>query len=78
VEAPEGEVFMGNPIHVKVTLAPGKLVSGTLSVVQSSKSGGISQGSGSAKIVQEEGSTKTIEITPVQIGPVDVEVGAVY
>jgi hypothetical protein len=29
-------------------------------------------------IVQEGGSTKTIEITPAQTGPVDAEAGVVY
>jgi pimeloyl-ACP methyl ester carboxylesterase len=78
VNAPEGDVPMGIPIDLRLTFAPGTLVGGTLSVVQNSKSGSQSQGSGLAKIVLEEGSTKTIQITPVQIGPVDVEIDVVY
>jgi hypothetical protein len=78
VQVPEGDVPIGNPIDLKLTFAPGKLVTSTLSAAQSSKSGSLSQGSGPAKIVQEEESAMTIEITPVQTGPVDVEISAVY
>jgi hypothetical protein len=78
VKVPEGDIPLGNPIHLKLTFAPGKVVSGTLSVMQSSKSGSQSQGSGPANIVQEDGLTKTVEITPVQIGPIDVEISVVY
>ncbi|MGA9671906.1 MAG: hypothetical protein WBQ94_22020 [Terracidiphilus sp.] len=78
VQAPQVHVPLGNPIDINVTLAPGKLVNGTLSISQHSKSGDQSQGSGPAKVVRQEGSTMTIEITPVQIGSVDVEIGAIY
>jgi hypothetical protein len=47
-------------------------------VLQSNPNGSISQSHGPAKIMREEGATKVIEITPLEVGPVDVEIGAVY
>jgi hypothetical protein len=78
VKLPEVDVPMGNAIDLTLTFATGTLIRSSLGVMQSSKSGAQSQGSGPANIVQEDGTTKTIEITPVQIGPVDVGISAVY
>jgi len=47
-------------------------------VTEYSTTGPESQGSGTAKIIEEDGDTRTIEIVPVQLGPVDVEISAVY
>ncbi len=44
-------------------------------MVQNGKSGSQSHGSGPEIAVGEEGSTKSIEITPIQIGPDDGEIG---
>jgi hypothetical protein len=78
VKGPEGDVPLGNPVELTVTLAPGELL-GELEVVQSSTAGfSPSQGGGPARIVREDGLTKTIQIVPAQIGPLDVLIFAVY
>jgi hypothetical protein len=77
VKGPEGDVPLGNPVELKVTLAPGKLLE--LDVEQPSSAGfSPSQGSGPARIVQENGLTKTIQVVPAQIGSLDVLILAVY
>jgi hypothetical protein len=75
VKAPVGAVPLGNPVHLTVTLAPGKL-SAPLAYVQSSQSKDFD--SDLAKIVQDNGLTKTIEIIPLKLGPVDVLIQTVY
>jgi hypothetical protein len=77
VKAPEGDALLGNPLQIEVTLSPGKLV-GTIDVGQSDRFGYYEQGGGAAKIVSEHGSTRTIEIIPVQTGALDVGITALY
>jgi hypothetical protein len=77
VETPKGDVPLGSPIELKLTFAPGKLV-GQINVLQSSATENLEQGSGPAKIVLDEGLSKTIQIVPVQTGRVDVLIGAQY
>jgi hypothetical protein len=78
IKAPKGDVPLGNPVELTVTLATGELL-GDLEVLQGSEAFfSQSQGSGPAKIVREDGLTKTIQIVPVQTGSVDVGILAVY
>ena len=75
VKAPEGDAPLGNPVHLTVTLAPGKL-SAPLAYVQSSQS---KEFDGDlAKVISENGQTKTVEIIPLKLGPVDILVQTVY
>ena len=75
VTAPEGDAPLGNPVHLTVTLAPGKR-SAPLAYVQSSQSKDFD--GDMATIVQDDGVTKTIEIVPLKLGPVDVVIQTVY
>jgi hypothetical protein len=77
VKAPQGDVPLGNPLKLVLTFASGKLV-GPISIIQHNQSGTIEIGSGPAKIISEDGDNKTIEITPAQTGPLDVEIGVLY
>jgi pimeloyl-ACP methyl ester carboxylesterase len=80
VIAPKDSVPLGSPVDIDVTFAPGKLAK--LNVTQYKMRGnarlGLSQGGGSYKIVREDGQTKILEFTPVQLGTVNLDVGAVY
>jgi hypothetical protein len=73
VKTPEGSVPLGNPIHLVLTFAPGKLV-GTIDSAQRDASGPILDSFGPVKVVSDQGSTKTIEIVPMQVGPLDVQI----
>jgi hypothetical protein len=70
-------VPLGNPVDLTLTFAPGKLV-GTIDVAQRDESGPLVNTGGPAKVVSDHGLTKTIEITPMQIGPLDIQVSANY
>jgi hypothetical protein len=76
VKAPEGDVPLGNPVEIALTFARGELAD--LSTVQRRLGHAVYQGSGQAKIVRDEGNTKTIEIIPEQLGPVDLDISATY
>jgi hypothetical protein len=76
VQAPEGDVPLGNPIEINLTFADGKVAD--LRTGQNSSGQGFGQGDGLAKIVRDEGYTKTIEIIPALLGPVDLWVSAAY
>ena len=76
VEALHEDVPMGNPIELAVTLAPGKVVN--FDVLQRDRTGPLAQTHGAFKLLRTEGLTKTIEIVPMQLGSIDVEIGAVY
>ena len=72
------DVPLGVPFQAKIELAPGKLKV-ELHIVQKGRSGyGYEQGSGPAKVVRDEGTTKVIEITPLDLGPIDVNLGGMY
>jgi hypothetical protein len=76
VKAPEGEVPLGNPVEITLTLAPGQLAG--IFTVQRRLAGPVYHGSGQAKIVRDEGNAKTIEIIPAQLGSIDLDVTATY
>jgi hypothetical protein len=80
VSAPEGDVPLGNPVDIDVTFAPGQLAD--LDVLQSQPHdgirGAIAGSHGTFRILREEGQTKTLEVVPLQLGPMDLQVGAVY
>lgn len=76
VEAPHEDVPLGNPVELTVTLAPGKIIA--FGVLQRDHTGPLAQADGEFKVLRTEASTKTIEIVPMQIGSLDVEIGAVY
>jgi hypothetical protein len=77
VKAPTDTVPLANPLDLTLTLAPGTIVGG-IDVLQRNNSGPFSEGSGPAKLVSKDGTTLTIEVTPVQVGSVDFEIAAVY
>jgi hypothetical protein len=80
VSAPEGDVPLGSPVDIDVTFAPGKIAD--MHVTQFKPHGAdrgvIDQSGDIFKIVREEGQTKTIEVVPMQLGSVNLYVGAVY
>jgi hypothetical protein len=80
VTAPEGDVLLGSPIVIDVKFAPGQIAD--MHVAQfkphGSVRGAIEQSEDVFKIVREEGQTKTIEVVPMQLGSVDLYIGAVY
>ncbi len=77
VQAPQGDVPLGNPLVLPLSFAKGRLVD--MYVKQFDKNGIIEQESNlPVKIVQDDGLKKNIEIVPAQLGTVTVEVGAIY
>jgi pimeloyl-ACP methyl ester carboxylesterase len=75
VKAPDGDIPLGNPVQLTISLAPGK-ISAPLAYVQSTQSKDFD--GGLARIVQEDAFQKTIEIVPLKLGPVDVLIQTVY
>jgi hypothetical protein len=80
VSAPEGDAPLGSPVDIDVTFAPGQIAD--MHVAQFKPHGivrgGIEQSQDTFKIVREEGQTKTIEVVPMQLGSIDLYIGAVY
>ena len=80
VSAPEGDVPLGSPVDIDVNFAPGQIAD--MHVAQfkphGAVRGGIDQSVDIFKIVREEGQTKTIEVVPMQLGSVNLYIGAVY
>jgi hypothetical protein len=78
--APEGDVPLGSPIDIDVKFAPDQMAA--MHVAQfkphGSVRGAIEQSEDVFQIVREEGQTKTIETAPMQLGLVDLYIGAVY
>jgi hypothetical protein len=80
VSAPEGDVPLGSPIDIEVKFAPGQIADMHVAQFKPHESvrGGIEQSEDVFQIVREEGQTKTIEVVPMQLGSVDLYIGAVY
>lgn len=97
IEAPERmaiekvnqNVPVATPLHLTLTMAPGKLVNfnltgpnyvGPIYVTEFGPSGEavVGQGTGPAKIVSDDGTTKVIEVMPAQIGRVTFRISALY
>lgn len=77
VETPRGDVPLGSALTLPLTFSEGRVVD--MYVKQADKNGVIEQASNlPVKIVQDEGLKKSIEIVPAQLGPLTVEVGAIY
>ena len=76
VAAPGGDVPLGSPLDLDLTFTSGDLVA--LSAYQHNQHGPLTEMPGFPKLVREEGETKTLEVIPLQLGPVDLEIGAVY
>jgi len=78
--APESDVPLGSPIDIDVTFAPGQIAEMHVAQFQphGPVNGGIEQSEDVFQIVREEGQTKTIEVVPMQLGSVDLHIGAVY
>jgi hypothetical protein len=77
VEAPHGDVALGNSLIVPVTFAAGRVVD--MYIKQFDKNGMIEQESNiPVRIVKDDGLKKGIEVIPAQLGPVTVEIGAIY
>jgi hypothetical protein len=80
VSAPEGDVPLGSPVDIDVKFAPGQIAD--MHVAQfkphGKVRGGIDWSQDAFKIVREEGQTKTIEVVPMQLGSINLEIGAAY
>jgi len=77
VKTPAGSVLLGNPVNLVLTFAPGTLV-GTIDSAQHEQYGPILDSFGPVKVVADQGLTKTIEIVPMQVGPLDVQISTEY
>ncbi len=80
VSAPAGDVPLGNPVDIDVTFAPGQIAD--MHVAQfkphGKVRGAIDWSQDVFKIVREEGQTKTLEVVPMQLGSINLYIGAVY
>ena len=76
VQAPEGDVPLGSPLEINLMFAGGKLAD--LRTGQYSSDQGSIQGDTLARVVRDEGYTKTIEVIPALLGPVNLWVSAAY
>jgi hypothetical protein len=74
IVTPIGDVLLGNPVHIVVKLAPGKVT--TMQYRQGQGHEGLA--SGVAKVVAESDGSKTIEVVPLSLGVVDVAISAIY
>jgi hypothetical protein len=80
---PDHPVELAQPVQIQLTLTSDNVVSITVSqhnAVESfeNKSGGQAVGRGDAKVVQDDGKTKTVEIIPLQVGSVSVEISVIF
>ncbi len=80
VSSPQGDVPLGSPVDIDVRFAPGQIAD--MHVAQfkphGADRGGIDQSQDTFKIVREEGQTKTLEVVPMQLGSINLYIGAVY
>jgi hypothetical protein len=80
VSALDGDVPLGSPVDIDVKFAPGQIAD--INVAQfkphGTVRGGIEQSEDIFKIIREEGQTKTLEVVPMQLGSIDLYIGAVY
>jgi hypothetical protein len=80
VSAPQGDVPLGSPVDIDVKFAPGQIAD--MHVAQykphGTVQGGIEQSLDVFKIVREDGETKTLEAVPMQLGSINLYIGAVY
>jgi hypothetical protein len=80
---PDRPVGLAQPLQIPLSFTDKNVAS--ISVAQyndgqsfKNKSGGSSVGSGRAKVIRDDGLTKTIEIIPLQVGVLNVEVVATF
>lgn len=80
VSAPEGDVPLGSPVDIDVTFAPGQISDMHVGQFKphGKVRGAIDQSQDVFKIVREEGQTKTLEVVPMQLGSINLYIGAVY
>jgi hypothetical protein len=80
VTAPEGDVPLGSPVDIDVKFAPGEIADLHLAQFKphGNVRGGIEQSEDVFKIVREDGQTKTLEFVPMQLGAINLNIGAVY
>jgi hypothetical protein len=77
IESLEGDVPLGSPVRLVLNISPGKV--NTILYGELAGSEELDAGDrGIARVVLDNGTTKTIEITPLQLGALDVSVIAVY
>jgi pimeloyl-ACP methyl ester carboxylesterase len=75
--APAGDVPLGNSIRLRLNLSPGKV--STILYREIGEYGGIDTAdSAVAKVVEDSGADKTIEVIPLQLGDLTVSVTVVY
>jgi len=77
------DVPIAIPLRLRVTMAPGKLINtnlfGSIYVTEIGPSGeGVQQGTGKAKIISDDGTTKVIEVMPAQLGKVTITLNSLY
>ena len=77
LEAANTDAAVGSPIRLHLTVPPGKI--STIQYHEQAQHGDIDTGdSGIAKVVEDEGENKTIEVRPLQLGEVYVSVSVLY
>ena len=76
---PDKPVELAQPVHIPVKVTGGDIVSiiveqhSTHGALENEREGAI-VGSGEAEVVRDDGETKTVEVIPLQVGDVNLEV----
>jgi pimeloyl-ACP methyl ester carboxylesterase len=77
IKSPESDIPLGNPVQLVLNLSPGKV--NTILYGESTGTEGLNtDDQGIARVARDSENTKTIELTPLQLGALDVSVVAVY
>ncbi len=80
---PDNSVKLAQPVQVVLHLADANPAAITVVEHQSgnrfeNESGGLPVGSGAAKIINDNGQVKTIEVVPLQVGLLDIDITAIF
>ena len=80
VTPPQGDVPLGNPVDIDVMFTRGTLAGLHVTQFQPHDGvrGGIEGSTDAFTITKEAGQTKTLEVIPLRLGTVTLEIGAVY
>jgi hypothetical protein len=80
---PDHAVELAQPVQIPLNLTDGNVASITVNQHSAERSftnqsASVAVGEGEAKVVQDDGLIKTVEVTPLQVGTVDVEVQVLF
>jgi hypothetical protein len=75
---PSLDVPLGVPLQITLQLAPGKLFCDIWVAETGRGSYEYEQGGGPAKIISDQGTTKVIEVMPLDLGPIDLKIAVIY